>query len=363
MLSDLVNLVNIGFRIVSRCRSFPFVNTSPYFNLFCVTMLLQSLSRHHRLAVVVVYSFALTLLFGAVSFAPASTPTWKRFGALQQARHSFAAHPIGGGQAMVIGGYTGARGGALTGTPLASTEIIDAVNRTIKAGAPMNEARADFASVQMLDGSIVVVSGLSSSGGLTTGVEVYNPATQQWRRAGNLLIARRQHTVCQLNAEEVLVVGGRLANLNSITAAEIVNIRTGQSRRVADFPYPINSGASAMTSSGRPLVFGGRSGGGDSYRTAAVYEYDAVGNQWSVWGNMIAAVQSVGLFRLSDGRLMISGGTARESFIPFLGNRSVGIESGTGFAAVAIMQIDRVWHSMVEWNKDSILTIGGLNNN
>jgi hypothetical protein len=193
-------------------------------------------------------------------------------------------------------------------------------------------------------------------------VEVYNPQTQQWRRAGNLIIARRQHTACILNPEEILVVGGRLENLTSIAAAEIFNIRTGKSTRVADFPYPINSGVSVLTASGHLLVFGGRSGGGDSYRTATIYEYDKGSNQWNIWGNMGAAVQSVSIARLSDGRIVVSGGTARESFTPFLGNKSVNIESAGGFSSIASMQIDRVWHSMAEWNKDSILTIGGLNN-
>ena len=291
----------------------------------------------------------------------ASTPTWKRFGALRQARHSFAAYPLGNGRAIVIGGYTNAQG-VLSGTLLAACEIIDVNQRTITIGASMNEAHAEFASTQLPDGSIVVASGMTTGGKLTTGVEVYNPRTQQWRKAGDLLIGRRQLSACMLNADELLVVGGRLANLNSIAAVEIFNLRTGQSRRVTDFPYPINSGVSILAASGRALTFGGRSGGGDSYRTAAMYEYDNASNQWRVYGNMVAAVQAVNVLSLSDGRLVASGGTGRESFTPFIGNKSVSISDESSFSAIASMQIDRVWHSSVEWNKDSILTIGGLNN-
>ena len=293
----------------------------------------------------------------------ASSPTWKRFGALQQARHAFAAYPISSARAIVIGGYTGAVGGAYSGSPTANCEIIDADTRTISVGPPMNVARAEFASVQMPDGTIVVVSGVSiAGGGLTNTVEVYNPNTRIWRRIGTVQIARRQHVACVLSADEVLVVGGRLANLNSVAASEIVNIRTGESRRVADFPYPINSGAAVQSSEGKPLVFGGRSGGGDSYRTSAIYEYDKVSNRWNMYGNMSAAVQSIVALRHSSGRFIVSGGTSRESSTPFIGNRSVSIESERGVSVIASMQIDRVWHSMVEWNADSLLTIGGLNN-
>ncbi|MCU0427817.1 MAG: IPT/TIG domain-containing protein [Candidatus Kapabacteria bacterium] len=316
----------------------------------------------HRLGLL--YSALLVnLLLCAVPTVWASSPTWKRFGALQQARHAFAAYPISSSRALVIGGYTGAASGTFSGSPTARCEIIDADARTITAGPSMNVPRAEFASVQMPDGSIVVVSGVNvAGGGLTNTVEVYNPSTQTWRNVGSVNIARRQHVVCALNADEILVVGGRLANLNSIAASEIVNIRTGVSRRVADFPYPINSGAAVQSSSGKPLFFGGRSGGGDSYRTTAMYEYDQATNQWLVFGNMTAAVQSVVAFKHSSGRFVLSGGTARESFTPFLGNRTVSIESANSVSVVAAMQIDRVWHSVAEWNADSIVTIGGLNN-
>jgi hypothetical protein len=194
-------------------------------------------------------------------------------------------------------------------------------------------------------------------------VEVYSPSTNVWRKAGNLLIARRQHTACFVNNDEILVVGGRLANLNTIAAAEIFNIRTGQSRRIAEFPYPINTGVAALAANGRPIVFGGRSGDGRSFRTTIIYEYDDAGNQWGVYGSSVASVHSIQTLRLSDGRLLASGGTTREESTPFGGTKSVSIESPSGLSHVANMQIDRVWHSMAEWNKDSILTIGGLNNN
>lgn len=287
---------------------------------------------------------------------------WRTLGVLRQARHSFGTYSLGNSRAIVFGGYTGAFGGTYTGTPLAASEIVDVDKRTITTGASMNEARAEFASVQLPDGSVVVISGFSIGGKLTSGVEIYDPELQQWRKMGDVLIARRQHTACLISPEEILVVGGRLANLNSIAASEIFNIRTGQSRRIADFPYPINTGVSVFTSSGHAIAFGGRSGSGDSYRTTAIYEYDGNENQWRLYGNMSAAVQAITIMQLSDGRMVASGGTARESFIPFLGNKSVSIEAEAGLSLVASMQIDRVWHSMAEWNKDSILTIGGLNN-
>jgi Galactose oxidase, central domain len=168
----------------------------------------------------VVFVVALSGLFSLHS--QASTPTWKRFGALQQARHSFAVHPIAAGRAIIVGGYVNASSGVYSGTPTASCEILNADDRTITAAPVMSDARAEFASVQMPDGSIVVVSG-NSRGGLTASVEVYSPATNAWRKVGNLLIARRQHTACFVNNDEILVVGGRLANLNTIAAAEIFN--------------------------------------------------------------------------------------------------------------------------------------------
>lgn len=289
------------------------------------------------------------------------TPTWQRFGALQQARHSFIVHKITSEQALIVGGYVNASG-VYSGTPTESCEILDAEKRTITEGPAMNDARAEFASVIMPDGTLVVVSG-NGRAGVVPSVEMFSAQTNTWTRAGDLIIARRQHAACAINNDEILVVGGRLGNLNTLAAAEIFNIRTGQSRRIAEFPSPINSGVATLAANGRPIVFGGRSGGGTSSRTALIYEYNARTNQWNAAGTLGAAVQSVQIFRTADGKLFASGGTTREESAPLGGTKSVSVETSTGFRHIANMQADRVWHSMVQWSKDSLLTIGGLDNN
>jgi hypothetical protein len=290
-----------------------------------------------------------------------STPTWKRFGTLREARHSFAAYSIASGRALIAGGYVNSFGGVYSGTPTANCEFLDADNRTITPAPAMTTSHAEFASVQMPDGTILIISG-TSAGGLTPRVDAYSPQTNSWRNLGNILIARRQHTACALNDDEIIIIGGRLANLNTIAAAEIFNIRTGQSRRIADFPYPINFGSAAMARSGRVMVFGGRSGGGDSYRTTKIYGYNISANTWEDHGDCIDAVVAGETLRSPDGRLFFTGGTTWEVTPPISCVRTISTESATGFSQVASMQDGRQWHAMVNWNRDTMLIAGGYNN-
>ncbi len=306
-------------------------------------------------------SVSLLFLFCLLPLFAQRTPTWQRFGALQQARHSFVAHKITAEQAIIVGGYVNSSG-VYNGTPTERCEILDAEKRTITEGPAMNDARAEFPSVIMPDGTLVVVSG-NGRAGVVSSVEIFSAQTNTWTRSGDLIIARRQHAACAINNDEILVVGGRLNNLNTIAAAEIFNIRTGQSRRIAEFPSPINSGVATLSANGRPIVFGGRSGGGTSSRTTALYEYNERNNQWNIVGTLGAAVQSVQILRSADGTLFASGGTTREASVPLGGTKSVSVESPTGFRHISSMQADRVWHSMVQWSKDSLVTIGGLDNN
>lgn len=302
------------------------------------------------------------LIYACTVSLYSGTPTWKLFGNLKEARHYFSVMPLGSTEALVIGGYTNSTC-VLCGTPTRNCERIDVVSRSVVPAAPMNVAHAESIALLTNDSNIVIISGMMTSSSLTPAVELYDRKTGTWKIAGNLLIPRRQHTACFISSEEILVVGGRNASINTIAAAEIFNIRTGTSRRIADFPYPINLGVMEISKFGNPIVFSGRSGGGDSYRTTIIYGYDIVNNRWFEQGNTIDAVHMPQILRLPDSRLLVSGGSKREISVPIDASNVAAIESDFGFQEVGRMQTPRVWHGSSLWNQDSIMIIGGYNNN
>ncbi len=280
---------------------------------------------------------------------------WRKIGDLQQARTIFGALPLSNRQILVMGGYT-------SGQVAATCELIDIESRSITRATPMNAPRAESAFLLTRDSNIVAISGLSTaSGSVTPLCELYNRTTGQWTIVGRLLTARRQHVACFLNTEEILVVGGRDANITTLSSAEIFNLRTGQSRIIADFPFPINFGQSEISSRNKPLVFAGRAGGSNSSRSPNVYEYDSASNRWILVSTIQMGVAAPALIKLYNGQIVTGGGTRAESPNNF--SNTVFLEGYPSFQPVAQMSVERHWFAMAQWNSDTVIAIGGFNNN
>jgi hypothetical protein len=180
-----------------------------------------------------------------------------------------------------------------------------------------------------------------------------------------LLIGRHNHIAAFINQEEIIVVGGR-ANYNyagAIAEAEIFNIRTGKSRMISDFPIKQGGGLgciSDIVSPHRPLFFSGRCEGVNSYRTSNVYSYDTLSRRWvcvtsvpdGAWG-------AVGK-RLFDGRLIFAGGQKRETRAQLTPSPFIRIEENVGFVIAGAMIQPRSSSQLEQWNKEIIITMGGI---
>jgi hypothetical protein len=279
---------------------------------------------------------------------------WRTIGNLQEARNLFGAVPLPSRQILVMGGYSGGR---IT----ASCEMINVDARRIQSASMMNTPRAESVFLLNRDSNIVAVSGLSGINGEVTSLcEIYNRTSKQWTILGRLLIARRQHIAFFLNDEEILVVGGRDVTISTLRSAEIFNTRTGQSSIIADFPFPINFGHGAISSQNKPLVLAGRSGGAGSSRSARVFEYDTMQDNWRSVSNIQEGVAAPGFTKLFDGRLMIAGGTRGES--PENYSNQVFLEAYPVFQSISQMSVERHWVSMAQWNRDTVMILGGFDN-
>lgn len=281
--------------------------------------------------------------------------SWKLFGNLNYARHLHNALPISGSKVLVMGGYINSSG-PLSGTVTASCEIIDISTKQIYSTSAMISPRTEFVSLMTKDSNIVVVSGYG-----TPTVEIFERAIGKWRNLGNLLIPRRQHSAIFINDTEILVIGGRnINNLNAMSTAEIFNIHTGVSRPVSDYPLVVATLAIGKTSLGDIIACAGRDGGTNSARKPDIYKFDLANEQWQYIGQLPQANAAPQILKLWDSRLMMSGGSIQES--PMMLLPTVVMENKNQFSIFSKMHSERLWHGMAQWNQDSIIILGGYNN-
>jgi N-acetylneuraminic acid mutarotase len=130
--------------------------------------------------------------------------SWTAAGQLVENRGSPTATVLPDGRILVVGGESSKRF-------LASAELCDlTAKRCTKTGA-LSVARAGHRDVLLATGEVAVIGG--DTGALPTptrvgAIEIWNPKTGTWRKAGTLKHPRREHTASLLPDGSVLVVGG-----------------------------------------------------------------------------------------------------------------------------------------------------------
>lgn len=125
----------------------------------------------------------------------------------RQQSHLF---PLPDGRLAIVGGDL-RRIDATSGEAAASTlEIFDPARGTSSATVQMNEPRWAEGAIRLDDGRILAVGGLEpgDSGITSDAIELYDPATAEWRDAGRLTKARVDPSMLELADGRVLVVGG-----------------------------------------------------------------------------------------------------------------------------------------------------------
>ncbi len=304
---------------------------------------------------------ALLILATAGATAQAQQPQWKIFGHLLEARSRFSVAALGEGKVLVMGGFGVTK--PWNTVPLKTCELIDINEGTITPAPPMLGARAEFVALHTPDSNIVIIGGNSGTfnGGTSVKtVDLYDRVKEEWRNLGNLLLPRRQHVAVFINDHEILVAGGRDVETSTTNEAEIFDIATGKSRRIEPFTFPINSAVAGRTSKGDIIVTAGRDGGPNGQRSRTVYRFTPP-STWDSAATLTAPLQGPHLLRLWDGRLLLSGGSHQEVPIDF--SDEVQIENSGVWSTLARMASERQWGSAAQWNGDTIITMGGFDNN
>lgn len=104
-------------------------------------------------------------------------------------------------------------------------------SRTLRPAAPLSEARAMHGAAVAGDGRVVV------AGGLTKGVEVYDPAADQWSKVGALEEELVDPILVTLPSGNVLIAGGNLL-WHDVLSSKAFSWRTQERKLVPIAPLP-----------------------------------------------------------------------------------------------------------------------------
>ncbi len=280
---------------------------------------------------------------------------WREFAQLRQGRHHHAVRYLQGDRLLVIGGYINSRG-ILDGTPTNTTEIIDLATGAVSPGPSMRYGRAEFPTIVLANGDILVIGGNSKDGGNRV-IEKLDVGIMQWSVLGTMNRSRRQHAADYLSADEILIFGGY-----DQSSAEILDLTTNQCRMTAALPSAANSAVSVNPDGRGPSYFGFRTGGANSERSRVSLRYDRANDTWVNDLEFDASPVAPGVAVVNDGSVLVVGGAVREA--PFITSTASWIVSPLGVVSRGpTLQVGRQHLSAGTWRQDLVLVAGGLSDN
>ena len=274
-----------------------------------------------------VVSLAVLAILAVVPFvdAPAGAQTspegvWEVTGRMTEPRYDHSLTLLRDGRVLAAGGRTQAP------APLVifnTAEIYDPVTEQWTPTGSMNDHRFQHTATLLSDGRVLVAGGF---GGTPVGsganaqpvvdtAEIYDPATGQWTRTGNLNVRRALHTAERLPDGRVLVAGGRTCdqpppatcNFQFVTnTAEVYDPATGRWTLTGSMSAPRHTTASVVLPDGRVLVPAGFQGTGAPSNGGDVYN-PATGT-WGPISPLNVARSRQGAMLLPDGRVMVALG-------------------------------------------------------
>ena len=173
------------------------------------------------------------------------------------------------GRVLIAGGYNQAEG-------LASSEVFDpSVNRWMRTSSMVRKTFANSATV-LADGSVLFTGGFGMSrakGGIVPGSEVFDPKSNEWRKAPDTVHGRMGHTITLLPDGRVITIGGSTAG-GPVNSAEYMEPETWQWSEITPMSVKRSQHTATLLNDGRILV-----AGGSNETTIEVYEPDT--DEWT----------------------------------------------------------------------------------
>jgi N-acetylneuraminic acid mutarotase len=242
-----------------------------------------------------------------------STNTWGLVEALHAGRYGHTATVLRDGRVLVVGGCDAAQGGCT----LRSAELFDPnTNRWTQTGS-LNVGRGWHAALLLPNGQVMVSGGTGGSWPLKS-TELYDPASGTWSLGPDMNDGRMKHslTAIQRGRERlILAAGGCCVTgdwLTSLATSEVYSLATRQWMRAGNMSAARKEFAAGSLPDGSALIAGGE----NSEQMLNVAErFNPLTFTWqTITGPMPDTVAELPMVVLSDGSVLITGGTRSDTF-------------------------------------------------
>ncbi|WP_170320020.1 Kelch repeat-containing protein [Polyangium spumosum] len=225
--------------------------------------------------------------------------------------------------------------------------------------------QAGSTALSEVDGDEIVGEEVPGGSAFLASAELYEPTSRTWSATTPMLEPRSRHSATLLLDGRVLVTGGRAANEAALATAEVYE--NGQWAPTASMGVDRHLHTATLLADGRVLVAGGILGGSPTGPATDVVEvFDPSGNAgsgaWTPVGNMHRRRKYHDAVRLSDGRVLVTGGLESTAFAGEALSHSETFDPLAGsWSEVAHMHVPRYGHRATAVPGDRIIVTGGTN--
>lgn len=229
---------------------------------------------------------------------------------------------------------------------------------------PMNYPRYAHTTTLLNDGRALIAGGMAEAERATASAEVYDPATGTFSETGSMKHKRVGHTATLLKDGRVLIAGGsnEIFFLGGLKTAEIYDPVTGEFTETGTMNFARLGHRAILLQDGRVLVTGGQAR--DESKIASTEIYDPATGTFTRAPDMNSARSDHTVTLLTNSKVLIVGGasklepTRREHVVA---TAEIYDPATNSFATTGSLNIERYKHSAVLLPDGKVLIIGGSN--
>ena len=287
----------------------------------------------------------------------------------QPVRYHHTATLLDDGRVLVTGGQT-----VLTYGPpasgLVSSEIYDPSTGHWSTTGPMGAPHRFHGAILLEDGRVLVSGGLGNRSRRDAccadleyvfslaSAEIFDPSTETWSSAGEMLKAKGRHTLTQLQNGTVFAIGGAGTSAQLYDPTARTWESGGDSQTERDFRTAVG------LRNGTALVIGGGdlvAGGGPHEALDLAEVYDPLAGSWSPTDSMMEKRRKPTATVMGDGRILVTGGSADGNGTPLATAEIYDPWSGT-WSSAGEMMLPRELHTATLLKDGRVFVAGGSSN-
>ena len=203
-----------------------------------------------------------------------------------------------------------------------ATDLYDPATNSFRRVGDLNQGRREPVAALLPNGKVIAIGGNSGTAYLAT-AEVFDPVTETWSYTGSLATAREHSLAVTLSDGRILVAGGITTGNVRLSSVEIYDPVIGQFTTAASMPQARQGPTGALMANGNVFVAGGYNTVDLSMKSAITYNpgtdtWTTVSSQMNAARVNSSSAPGAVTVLLTDGRLLIGGGWSGGTGMPTL---------------------------------------------